>query len=140
MRTSVVDTLLIVFLLVVSFTFNTALAAQRARAYRIGAINAGWGLTPSTVGLRDGLLALGYKENEDFVLGVRFTRGDIAALPAAARELVQHGVDLIFATQESPTKAAQLATSDIPIVFASVGSPIELGLIQSYPYEYMPRS
>ena len=49
------------------------------------------------VGLRDGLLALGYREHEQFVIGVRFTQGDLAALPAAARELVQYGVDLIFA-------------------------------------------
>jgi hypothetical protein len=44
------------------------------------------------VGLRDGLLELGYREDQDFVLGVRFTQGDIGELPAAARQLVQYGV------------------------------------------------
>jgi hypothetical protein len=53
------------------------------------------------VGLRDGLLALGYRENEQFVLGVRFTQGDQTALAAAARELVQLGFDLIFATEDA---------------------------------------
>jgi hypothetical protein len=30
------------------------------------------------------LLGLGYREDEDFVLGVRLTQGNLAALPAAA--------------------------------------------------------
>jgi putative ABC transport system substrate-binding protein len=84
------------------------------------------------VGLRDGLLELGYRENEQFVLGVRFTQGDLTALPAAARELVQYGVDLIFASEEGPAKAAQMATTQIPIVFSVVGDPVGLGLIQSF--------
>jgi len=85
------------------------------------------------VGLRDGLVALGYREGEQFVIGVRFTQGDIAALTAAARDLVQSGVDLIFAIGVTAARAAQLATNRIPIVFASVvGDPVALGLVQSY--------
>jgi putative ABC transport system substrate-binding protein len=82
--------------------------------------------------MRDGLLALGYREHEDFVIGVRFTQGDLAVLPAAARELVQQGVDLLFASNESPVKAAQMATSQIPIVFAGQVDPVRAGLIQSF--------
>jgi ABC-type uncharacterized transport system substrate-binding protein len=85
------------------------------------------------VGLRDGLQALGYREGEQFVIGVRFTQGDIAALPAAARDLVQSGVDVIFATDANAARAAQLATNRIPIVFAAVvGDPVALGLVQSF--------
>ena len=84
------------------------------------------------VGLRDGLLELGYRENEQFVLGVRFTQGDLTALPAAARELVQYGVDIIFTSDDSPAKAAQMATTRIPIVFSVVSDPVGLGLIQSF--------
>jgi putative ABC transport system substrate-binding protein len=85
------------------------------------------------VALRDGLLELGYRENEHFVLGIRFTQGDLAALPAAAHELVQYGVDLIFASDAPAAKAAQLATTRIPIVFAGLGgNPVEMGLIQSF--------
>jgi putative ABC transport system substrate-binding protein len=85
-----------------------------------------------TVGLRDGLLELGYRENEDFVIGVRFTQGDPTVLPTAAHDLVRYGVDLIFASHESPAKAAQRATTQIPIVFANTSNPIELGLVQSF--------
>ena len=84
------------------------------------------------VGLRDGLLELGYREDNDFVLGVRFTQGDLAALPEAARELVSYGVDIIFVDSNAPAEAAQKATTEIPIVFASVSDPIGLGRVESF--------
>jgi putative ABC transport system substrate-binding protein len=112
---------------------GTVHAAERARPIRIGALSDSWGPTPQIVGLRDGLLELGYRENEQFVLGVRFTQGDLTALPAAARDLVQYEVDLIFASDVPAAKAAQLATTRIPIVFAGLGgNPVEMGLIQSF--------
>jgi putative ABC transport system substrate-binding protein len=112
---------------------GTAPSAERTRPIQIGALTESWGPTPGIVGLRDGLLALGYREDEQFVLGVRFTQGDLAALPAAARELVQLGVDLLFASDVPAAKAAQLATTHIPIVFMGLGgNPVEMGLIASF--------
>jgi len=107
-------------------------AGQRPQPFRIGALTESWGPTPHITGLRDGLLALGYREHEQFDIGVRFTQGDLAALPAAARELVQYGVDVLFAVDENPTKAAQQATSQIPIVFAGGVEPVREGLVQSF--------
>ena len=107
-------------------------AVERAHPFLIGALNASWGPTPQVVGLRDGLRELGYRENEDFVIGVRFTQGDLTALPAAARQLVQDGVDLIFADHDEAAKAAQQATTQIPIVGVAVGDPVGRGLIQSF--------
>jgi putative ABC transport system substrate-binding protein len=104
--------------------------ARRAEPFRIGVLTSSWGPTPWIVGLRDGLLALGYRENEHFVIGVRFTQGDLAALPAAARELVQYGVDLIV-TATLEVKAAQMATTRIPIVCMCEG-PVRLGVVQSF--------
>jgi putative tryptophan/tyrosine transport system substrate-binding protein len=98
----------------------------------IGALNASWGSTPQVVGLRDGLVALGYQETEQFVIGVRFTQGDLGALPTAARKLVEDRVDIIFADHDDAVKAAQQATTHIPIVFATVGDPVGLGLIQTF--------
>ena len=106
--------------------------AKRTQPVRIGALTDSWGPTPSVVGLRDGLQALGYHEPEQFVIGVRFTQGALGALPAAARQLVQDGVDLIFVSDASAALAAQLATQRIPIVFAGMGDPMELGLIESF--------
>jgi hypothetical protein len=66
-------------------------ADDRNRPVRIGVLTESWGPTPQVVGLRDGLTALGYLEDRDYFLGVRFTQGTRAALPAAARELVELG-------------------------------------------------
>lgn len=106
--------------------------ADRSRPIRIGALTDSWGPTPHVVGLRDGLVALGYRENEDFFLGVRFTQGDTAALLDAARELVRNGVDLIFTNADPATKAAQQATDRIPIVFGGSLDPVAMGLIVSF--------
>ncbi|MGH7828252.1 MAG: ABC transporter substrate-binding protein, partial [Candidatus Binatia bacterium] len=108
-------------------------AAERTQPIRIGALTDSWGPTPGVVGLRDGLKELGYRENQDFVIGVRFTQGNIAALPQAARELVKQGVDIVFTNNPAPAKAAQMATNRIPIVFYGAGDPIGLGLIKSFP-------
>jgi putative tryptophan/tyrosine transport system substrate-binding protein len=107
-------------------------AAERTQPIRIGALTDSWGPTPGVVGLRDGLKELGYRDNHDFVIGIRFTQGDIAALPQAARELVEHGVDIVFTNNPAPAKAAQMTTNRIPIVFYGAGDPIGLGLIKSF--------
>jgi putative ABC transport system substrate-binding protein len=106
--------------------------AQRAQPFQIGALTTSWGPTPYIVGLRDGLVALGYREDVQFVMGVRFTQGDLAALPAAARDLVESGVDILLADNDNAAKAAQMATTRIPIVFAGVADPLGLGLIESF--------
>jgi putative tryptophan/tyrosine transport system substrate-binding protein len=107
-------------------------AAERTQPIRIGALTDSWGPTPGVVGLRDALQDLGYRENQDFVIGVRFTQGDIAALPKAARELVEQGVDILFTNNPAPAKAAQMATNRIPIVFYGAGDPVGSKLIQSF--------
>jgi putative ABC transport system substrate-binding protein len=107
-------------------------AAERTKPIRIGVLTDSWGPTPGVVGLRDGLIELGYRENQDFVIGVRFTQGNIADLPNAARELVKQGIDILFTTTPAPAKAALMATNRIPIVFYGAGDPIGLGLIKSY--------
>jgi putative tryptophan/tyrosine transport system substrate-binding protein len=118
--------------LIAALLASRARAAERARPLLIGVLNASWGPTPQVVGLRDGLLELGYRENADFVIGVRFTQGDLSALHGAARKLVQDGVNMIFADHDDAAKAAQQATSHIPIVFATVGDPVGRGLIHSF--------
>jgi putative ABC transport system substrate-binding protein len=123
----------LVALVLILAPFGTDVRApKRTRPFLIGALNASWGPTPQVSGLRDGLVALGYREGEQFVIGVRFTRGDLAALPAAAQQLVQDGVDVIFVDNEAAAKAAQRVTTQIPIVFTTVGDPVGLGLIHTF--------
>lgn len=106
--------------------------AQPARIVKIGALTESWGPTPAIIGLRDGLQELGYRENEHFVIGVRFTQGNPVELSAAARDLVRHGVDIIVTAEGgNSAKAAQMATTRIPIVFMGGSDPVGLGLVQS---------
>ena len=64
---------------------------------------------------------------------LRFTQGDLTALPAAARQLVQDGVDIIFVDHDDGARAAQQATTQIPIVGVAVGDPLGRGLVQASP-------
>jgi putative ABC transport system substrate-binding protein len=82
--------------------------------------------------LIEGLSELGYRENSDFVVGVRFTQGDSLALPDAARSMVEQGVDILVPVGPSAAEAAQKATSTHPIVFIAVGDPVGRGLIESF--------
>jgi putative ABC transport system substrate-binding protein len=108
------------------------IAAQPTRLIKIGALTEAWGPTPGVVGLRDGLQQLGLREDRDFTIGVRFTQGKAAELPAAARDLVRHRVDVIVPTESATaTKAAQTATNQIPIVFIGAGDPVGVGLVRS---------
>jgi putative ABC transport system substrate-binding protein len=84
------------------------------------------------MGLPDGLRELGYRDHEHFFLGIRFTQGDTAALAAAARKLIEDGADLLFADADDSAKAAKLATTSVPIVFASVADLIGTGLVHSF--------
>jgi putative tryptophan/tyrosine transport system substrate-binding protein len=111
---------------------NLATAQRPARLVQIGALTESWGPTPAIIGLRDGLVALGYREDKDFTIGIRFTQGESGELLTAARELVRRGADIIVTTEGGNTaKAAQLATDRIPIVFIGGGDPVQLGLVKS---------
>lgn len=124
--------LIVIFLLTLFGVPELGVTAERSRPIRIGVLTSVWGPPPQVAALRDGLQSLGYRENEDFVIGVRFTQGDLNALPAAARQLVGLGVDIIFAHRGDAAKAVQRTTSKIPVVFVAVSDPVGLGLLQSY--------
>lgn len=105
---------------------------ERTRPIRIGALTDSWGVTPHIAGLRDGLANLGYQENQDFYLGIRFTKGNRDILLTAAHELIQAGAELLFVDSIVTAQAAQQATTQIPIIFTSVEDPVGSGLIESY--------
>jgi putative ABC transport system substrate-binding protein len=122
----------VLWLLLVCLFPGSMRAAEFGRPVRIGALTPSWGPPPGVVGLIDGLTDIGYLENEDFVVGVRFTRGDISALPKAAEDLVHSGVDIIYAIGEKPLEAAQRFSGSHPIVFTSIGNPVERGFVDSF--------
>jgi ABC-type uncharacterized transport system substrate-binding protein len=132
MKTPGLNGLVLATSLAVVGLLGPAVAAPPARLIKIGTLTEAWGPTPAIIGLRAGLLELGYRENENFVMGVRFTQGNPSELAEAARELVRHGVDIIVTAEGgNSAKAAQAATSRIPIVFIGGSDPVGIGLVQS---------
>lgn len=115
-----------------SASIRHGFCAERTRPIHIGALTDSWGPTPPIVGLRDGLIGLGYREQHDFVLGVRFTQGDRTLLTVAAAQMLEAGAELLFADSNNTAKALQHVTTRLPIVFASVEDPVGSGLVQSF--------
>jgi putative ABC transport system substrate-binding protein len=102
------------------------------RPLRIGVLNEAFSATHPTVeGLKVGLKELGLEEGRGVAFDIRFTEGKPEAMPAAAKALVETGVDLIFTSQEAATLAARDATSHVPIVFTGVGDPVGAGIVPS---------
>ena len=101
------------------------------RPYRIGVLNEAFAANHPTVeGLKSGLRELGFEEGRHVVFDIRFSKGDPKSIPPAAQALVKEGVDLLFTSNESATRAAQAATRTIPIVFTLVGDPITAGVVK----------
>ena len=80
---------------------------------------------------RAGLRDHGYVEGKDVAIEYRWAESDYARLPDLAAELVRLHVDLILTHGTPGARAAQAATSTIPIVVAVLGDAIATGLVQS---------
>jgi putative tryptophan/tyrosine transport system substrate-binding protein len=78
--------------------------------------------------LRAGLRELGYVEGENIVIDVRWAEGKYDRLPALAAELVGLRVSLVVTSGTKATLAMKGTAATIPIVMASTGDPIALGL------------
>ena len=95
------------------------------RVWRIGF------LTPSAVSprgimpdMRAKLRELGYVEGRDLKFEIRAANEDFERLPDLAADLVRSGVDLIVAVSSPAIRAAENATSTIPIVMLSGTDPV----------------
>lgn len=79
----------------------------------------------------EGLRALGQREGIDLVIEYRWAEGVEERLPELARQLVALQPDLIVTHTGAGIRAAQAATSSIPIVMGVSADPVGLGHIAS---------
>lgn len=77
------------------------------------------------------LVELGWVEGRTVEFEFAFAEGQEKRLPGLARALVSRGVDLIWARTSEAAVAAARETQSIPIVFANVSLPLEVGLVDS---------
>jgi len=80
---------------------------------------------------RQRLGELGWVEGKTISISYRDAKGQLERLRVLAAELVALNVDVIVTVYTPPTKAAQEATSTIPIVVAVSADPVGAGLVRS---------
>ena len=102
--------------------------AQQPKVFRLGY------LAPAPLPhLKDALIGalrdLGYVEGQNLTVAYRYGTGE--ALGVLAAELVALQPDLIITVATPSALAAKRATTTIPIVMATAGDPLRLGLVAS---------
>ena len=116
--------------------FGTALAtsasADRTAPARIGLV---WlqdegGAAPYHQGWVEGLRELGYVDGKSVILLTRYANGDESRLPLLLDELIRLQVDVLVVSSRA-IRAAQKATTTIPIVCATMNDPVSEGLVTS---------
>jgi putative ABC transport system substrate-binding protein len=81
---------------------------------------------------REGLARAGFVEGGNVRIEERWAKGDYEALPKLATELVALGVSAIAATGDvASARAAQNASTTVPVVFTIGGDPVRFGLVKA---------
>jgi putative ABC transport system substrate-binding protein len=79
---------------------------------------------------RTGLESQGYVDGKNVTIVPRYAHGDASRFPGLMRELLAQPVDAILVTPAA-LEAALAATKSVPIICATMGNPVEEGLVKS---------
>ena len=113
-----------------------SLAQAPAKVWRVGFlaqrhvdyVDSDYYYGPFTQGMRE----LGYVVGKNLVIEWRSAEGDASRLPELATELVRLKLDILVTAGTPASRAAQKATTTIPIVMISVADPVGSNLIKSF--------
>lgn len=104
-------------------------AQSPGKQYRIGYLETGAVRPLPWEAFRERLRELGYVEGQTVAFEVRWADGQLDRLPQLAAELVRLKVDVVVTAGSPAAQAAKNATMNIPIVMATGGDPVGLGLV-----------
>ena len=109
-------------------------AQQMGKVARIGVLlPQSASLSASNIAaLREGLRQLGYIEGQSIIIEYRFADGDFDRLAGLVAELIKAQAQILIVGGTTPARVAKDSTSTIPIVFAGVSDPVEVGLAASF--------
>ena len=114
-------------------TLGSATAQQAEKVYRVGYLQ----ISPRSAqahlveAFERGMSERGYAIGRNVLIEYRFADGKIERLPELAADLVRLKVDVIVTGVNPNIRAAQRATTTIPIVTAIALYPVEDGLVAS---------
>jgi putative ABC transport system substrate-binding protein len=86
---------------------------------------------PQWAGFHQGLAEHGWRVDQNMTISWRQADNQLDLLKSLADELVGLPVDLLATSGSPATRAAQQATSTIPIVFCGIGDPVGSRIVQS---------
>ena len=86
-----------------------------------------------TQGLLAGLDELGYVDGRNIkLIESKFTAPTMEDMRAAILAII-HDVDILVVSGTVGGVAAKSVTSEVPVVFISVGAPVDIGLVKVWP-------
>jgi len=118
---------------VASLSPRGAFGQRSSRVAKVGHLESGFPSTAPNLlaAFRQGLRDLGYVDGQNLFIVSRYGEGREERLRPLADELVQYGVDVIFAIGPPQAVAVAKATDKVPIVFVGGGDPVQMGLVKS---------
>jgi putative tryptophan/tyrosine transport system substrate-binding protein len=106
-----------------------AMAQEAGRTYRVGVLTAGPRDSPALVAMLDGLRQFGFIEGQNLTIDWhQYSQIDLISKFAA--DLVKSNVDVIYANGDAGIRAAERATTTIPIL-GTTDDMVEAGLVKS---------
>ena len=117
-----------------ALAWPVAALAQQTRIWKVGILWHAANLSEEQVmfgPFSQGMRELGYVEGRNVVYDHTFVDEKYELFHSRAQELVSRQVDIILASVPAAAAAASRLTQTIPIVFATSGDPVKLGLVAS---------
>jgi len=123
--------ILLLSLLIIS-PASVANPLQRHGPTAIGMLAYLWAPTDDMLGLRDGLKTLGYHQDIQIALGVRFAEGNDQQLEPIVRQFLHHGAKVLYVSEWNVLEIARSVTTRTPIVFSTWYHPTRDGTLAGF--------